>query len=165
MVLWDKKGVEKGREAEAKFKKWLDEHKIYYFYIEQNLGTFPIMFGKDKLKRPDFMILLPNVGFILVDVKHRSITGKYNDIAIDAPDLKKYALFQSKFHVPVWYTFSNETLDYKTWFWIPISKILELNPPKYTSSISKEPYFPVKINEFVEVKNIESLAKIFSKSF
>jgi hypothetical protein len=164
MVLWDKKGKRKGYETELKFKKWLNEHKIHYLYIKQDLETFPSVFEK-KLKRPDFVILLQDIGFIMVDVKYKHITDKYGDISIDAFDLEKYALFQSKFHISIWYVISNENLGYKTWFWIPVSKILDLDIPKYKSSVSNQYYYPVKLKEFVKIDHEDSLAKIFSKSF
>jgi hypothetical protein len=63
---------EKGRETEARFQQWLDNHNIPYFYIKQDLETLsPALKDTFSSKRPDFMILIPNFGFIFVDVKYK----------------------------------------------------------------------------------------------
>jgi len=41
-----KENVIKGREAERKFKKWLDDHYIPYLYIHQDTDTFSSAFNK-----------------------------------------------------------------------------------------------------------------------
>ena len=73
--------VIKGEEAEAKFQEWLDKNNIPYLYIQQDKEKFASFF-KTGFKRPDFIILIPNIGLILVDVKYRVISEKYKDIAI-----------------------------------------------------------------------------------
>ena len=54
--------------AEQEFKKWLDKHRIPYWYIQQDIDTFSQELKKQFTKRPDFFILIPNFGFILVIV-------------------------------------------------------------------------------------------------
>jgi len=169
---WKTEAKRKGEEAEEEFKKWLDEHKINYLYIKQGIKSFPKSFSKE-LKRPDFIILLPDAGLIMVDVKRRDIIYKYNDIAVDIPDLIKFDNFQRKFHIPIWYAFSNENLNYEDWFWIPLSDVIRLYKDfkmtskriGFTSSKSKKDYYPVKLDNFIKVNKREKLIKIFSKSF
>ncbi len=57
---------EKEREAEHEFKEWLDKHNIAYWYIQQDIETFSPSLKQYMTKRPDFMILIPNLGFILI---------------------------------------------------------------------------------------------------
>ena len=45
---------EKERLAEYKFKEWLDEYEIPFWYIYQEPDTFASVFRKEKVKRPDF---------------------------------------------------------------------------------------------------------------
>ena len=54
---------DKERESEGHFKKWLDTHEIPYWYIQQDLETFSPSLRKYMTKRPDYMILIPNIGF------------------------------------------------------------------------------------------------------
>jgi len=156
--------VQKGKEAEKMFKQWLDKNNIPYLYIQQDIETFASFF-KSGFKRPDFIILIPNIGLILVDVKYRVINQKHHDIAIDSEDLTKYSKLQRNFNLPIWFAISNKDINYEKWFWIPVSKTIELMLPKFKSSLSKMDYNPIQLEEFIEVSNEDSLHKIFQRLF
>ena len=155
----------KGKEAEQNFKEWLDKHNISYFYIKQDIESFSPSFKTIfSGKRPDFMILIPNFGFIFVDVKYRKIHPEYKNYPIDAEETKKYSSLQRLFNLHIWYAISNEDSDFKTWLWIPVSKVLESGMPKFTSSISKEDFFAVPPEEFIQIADDDSLGRLFSKT-
>lgn len=156
--------MRKGKEAERNFQQWLDKNNIPYLYINQEPETFSSFF-KSGFKRPDFIILIPNIGLILVDVKYRVISEKYNDIPIDSDDLTKYSKLQRNFNLPIWFAISNKEINYRKWFWIPLSKTIELMLPKFKSSLSQMDYNPIKLKEFIEVSNEDSLHKIFERLF
>src|SRR3989344_5869639 len=144
--------IKKGKEVESYFKKWLDKHNIPYLYIQQDTETFSLTFNKFLAgKRPDFMILIPNVGFILIDVKYRKINPQYKTYPLDSEETKQYSSLQRKFNLQVWYAISNEELGYKTWLWIPNTKVLELGITEQISSVSKEKFIPVPINNFKQI--------------
>jgi len=156
-----KEEKEKGDKTELEFKRWLDKHKIPYLYIHQNTETFSEAFrGFLGIKRPDFMILIPNLGFIFVDVKYKRIS-KYKTFPIDSKEVKKFSALQRKFNLPIWYVISNEEYDYKTWFWIPVSKVLEEGLPKFISSKSKEDFFAVPLDNFIQISINDSLDRLF----
>ncbi len=165
MDLIDPEGEEKGKEAEGKFKEWLEKHRIPYLYIKQDIDAFSSVF-KEELKRPDFIILLPNLGFILVDVKYKKSSEREGTFPLDMYETRKFSSLQRKFNMPTWYVISNRALNYKTWFWIPISKVFEEG--KYRRSISsksRNPFFAVPIKEFIQLSDDDSLGRLFSKSF
>lgn len=156
----------KGREAENKFKIWLDKNNIPYFYIEQDTDTFSSALKNDfSGKRPDFMILIPGFGFIFVDVKNKEITKDFKTYCLDSNETKKYSSLQRRFNINVWYVISNEDYDYKTWLWIPVSKVLESGIMEQKSSISKEDFFPIPIEAFIQIADDDSLDRLFSKLF
>ena len=161
MALIDIYGRKKGNQTERAFKKWLEKNKIPYLYIQQDQETFSGVFQNTSGKRPDFMILIPNLGFIMVDVKYKTLNTKYRDFAIDALEAKKYSNLQRKFNLPIWFAISNQILNYKSWFWIPVSKVLEQNISKFKSSKSKMDYFAVPLNNFIKINENESLNKLF----
>ena len=67
--------TKKGSEAEIKFREWLDRDNIPYLYLQQDTQTLSIAFKKYfSGKRPDFLILIPNLGFIFVDVKYKKLS-------------------------------------------------------------------------------------------
>ena len=152
-----------GDKTELKFKEWLEKHRIPYLYINQEKGTFSSVF-EDQLKRPDFIILIENFGFILVDVKYKKISKEYGTYSIDYNETKKFSSFQRKFNIPIWYAISNEESDYKTWLWIPVSRVLELNVEACISSKSNEPFFPISMDNFIQISHNESIEKLFIKS-
>lgn len=156
----------KGKEAELRFKKWLDKHHIPYLYIQQDTETFSSAFKKYfSAKRPDFMILLPNLGFIFVDVKYKKLNKEYKTYPLDGDETKKYSSLQRKFNLHMWYALSNEDYDYKTWFWIPVSRVLEEGVPKRVSSKSKTDFFAVPPTKFIQISINDSLDRLFSKCF
>ena len=151
-------------EVELKFKEWLDKHKIPYLYINQDVNTFSSVF-KDKLKRPDFMVLLPNFGFIFVDTKYKKISQDYGTYPIDTEETKKYSSLQRKFNLQVWYALSNEQLGYKTWLWIPVSKVIESGIETKISNKSNEGFFPIPAQDFIQISDNDSIDRLFVKSF
>ncbi|MCD6590234.1 hypothetical protein J7K74_03575 [Candidatus Woesearchaeota archaeon] len=157
----------KGRITESRFKEWLDKHGIPYWYIQQDLKTFSLsikkMFG---VKRPDFMILIPNIGFILVDVKYKRLVHGYKKFPLDVEEVARYSSLQRYFNLQVWYVISNEDYNYKTWFWIPVSKVLEEGKMRrFTSSRSGEEFFAIPITSFIQIADDDSLERLFSKCF
>ena len=67
--------------AEKKFKEWLDKNKIPYWYIDQSLESFSPALRDYMMKRPDFLILLPNFGLIFVDIKNKEQAEKYENFS------------------------------------------------------------------------------------
>ena len=156
----------KGIEAEQKFKDWLDKHNIPYLYIQQDTETLSYAFKKYfQGKRPDFLILIPNFGFIFVDVKYKKMNLEYKSYPIDSEETKKYSSLQRKFNLHIWFVLSNETFDYKTWLWIPVSKVMESGIPKFLSSKSKMDFFAVPSGEFIQIASDDSLDRLLSKCF
>jgi len=157
---------EKGRTAERMFKEWLDKHKIPYLYINQEPETFSSFFKEDlRNKRPDFILLIPYFGFIFVDVKYKNINNNQNNFPIDASDAKKYSSLQRRFNINTWFVISNENVAYDTWYWIPVSKVLEAGINLRRSSKSGELFFPIPKNLFIQVAGSDSLSRLFSKLF
>lgn len=156
----------KGEEAEHKFKNWLDKHRIPYFYIKQDIDFFPTFF-KDLSpgKRPDFMILIPNLGLIFVDVKNKEFNSEFKNYPIDGEETRIYSSLQRKFNLHVWYVISNDRFDYKTWLWIPVSKVMELELTERISSRSGSPFFPIPSENFIQIADDDSLGRLFSKCF
>jgi len=69
--------------CEKKFQEWLDEKKYPYIFIDQSKDTFPTLFRNIETKRPDFLLVLQQIGMIAVDVKERTINPTYEDFTLD----------------------------------------------------------------------------------
>jgi len=159
--------ISKGNIAEIKFKEWLDKHNIPCWYIQQDISTFsPALKKYFGSKRPDFMILLPHIGFIFVDVEHKKVYKDYENFALDGEETIKYSNLQRNFNIQVWFALSNEESCYKTWYWIPVSKVLEIGKiPKFKSSKSGMNFFAIPLSEFIQIGFGDSLDRLLSKCF
>ena len=61
--------------------------------------------------------------------------------------------------------YNNEESDYQTWFWIPVSKILEEGIPKYVSKKSQMDFFAVPPTKCIQISIDDSLDRLFSNLF
>ena len=162
----DNSEIKTGEIAELKFKEWLDKHKIPYLYIKQDLESFSPVFNETNYgKRPDFIILLKHFGFIFVDIKEKKISSEYKNYCIDEAETKKYSSLQRKFNLQIWFVISNEDYDYKTWLWIPVSKVLESGIKTRISTKSNEGFFPIPLSEFIQLSDNDSIDRLFSQIF
>jgi len=150
--------------AEEKFKEWLDRNNIPYGYIDQSLESFSPALKKLMIKRPDFMILLPNFGLIFVDVKNKEQAEKYDKFFLYAKEVDSYLSMQRTFNVPIWFAISHEKYHYKTWFWIPVSDITRAGFV-FDSKEGKGKFYSIPIEEFVQVADTDNLERIFNKLF
>ncbi|MCL4366839.1 hypothetical protein M1563_01575 [Patescibacteria group bacterium] len=156
---------EKAQLAETRFKEWLDQNNIPYWYIQQDLQTFSPSLKKYFIgRRPDYMILLPHLGFILVDVEYKKVREKYKDFCVDYDETVEYSNLQRNFNLEVWYALSNEESNFQTWYWIPVSKVLEKSKTqRFNSSVSKQDFVPLEIKDFTQIAIDDSLDRLFSK--
>ena len=149
---------EKERLAENKFKEWLNEKEIPFWYIHQEPDTFSNVFRKENVKRPDFIILIPNIGFILTDVEYKEPARKYPEFQIDVEETLKYCKIQEKYKLNIWYVFSNAINHFSTWYWIPVSKVKEIGEErKYRG------YYGIPIEEFIIISKTQGINKLFAE--
>lgn len=89
-----------GDAAEERFKAWLDRCVLPFMYVEQSPLTVPAAL-KGEIKRPDFLVGIPSIGTIAVDVKAKSV---YDDaIIIDECEHRTFQNFETFFNLTVWY--------------------------------------------------------------
>ena len=83
--------------SEEEFRLWLDKNKIPYWYIDQSIESFSPRLRELMFKRPDFMILLPNVGLMFVDVKNKQRARKYPKFFLKTKEVDQYLRMQRVF--------------------------------------------------------------------
>jgi hypothetical protein len=147
----------KGKQGELKFKEWLEKQNIPYMYFDQKIGTYSREF-LNKLKRPDFMLLIPNFGFILVDVKCHKIyqnndMSKY--ITLGEKEVDEYIELHKEFGVPIWFAVSNEKGNFESWYWISANEIGN------DEMDTNKNYFKIKTGKFRKIHWDEGLGKLF----
>ncbi len=154
--------TEKENVAEQKFQNWLDKHSIPYWYVQQDINTFSPALKKYMTKRPDFLVLIPNFGFVIIDVKDKEPAIKYEKFFINAKEVEKYINLQRLFNLQSWYVISSEKYHYRTWFWIPIVNIVKRGFTFETKE-KKGICYSIPISEFIQVSEDDSLERVFSK--
>lgn len=153
---------EKGLEAEGKFREWLDHHEIPFWFIEQqSIKHSRALLQKYGSKRPDFTILIPNFGTFLVDVKHKDKLTKYDKFSVKKKEVESYLNLQKFFNLRVWYAISNDSVAYKTWYWMPVWKIQECGDEYSTN---KELIF-IEVAKFIQTSFDDTPLKLLSHEF
>jgi hypothetical protein len=89
-----------GEAAEDRFRAWLDRCHLPHIYVEQSPFTFPEHL-KGAIKRPDFLVGIPSIGTLTIDVKAKRI---YRDaILIDVYEHRTFMAFETHFNISVWF--------------------------------------------------------------
>jgi len=151
---------EKGIKAENKFQEWLESKKLPYLYVKQTLDSMPTLFKEQGIKRPDFFILIPNIGMIAVDVKCIKLTGKNRDYYFNVyNEVFPLLHFEQNFRMPTWFAITyDDSMAFKTWRWIPVSSVAQY---KITDTVNGECYF-VPPQNCIEVSFNEGIGKLFN---
>jgi hypothetical protein len=71
-----------------------------HIYIEQSPLTIPQAL-KGEIKRPDFLVGIPSIGTIAVDVKAKSVYA--DTLIIDAYEYRTLLNFETFFNISVWF--------------------------------------------------------------
>lgn len=148
-----------GRNGEELFRKWLVSNDLSYIYIDQTIETFSPKF-KYNTKRPDFLLLLPSIGTIAVDVKHKS--SWRGVFTIDKPELNKILKFSDLSLINVWYAMldsNNNTRD-KAWYWISAKNVKDAGELFLSNQARGGHFFSIPKNKFIKVTNRETFANI-----
>lgn len=141
--------------CENKFKEWLDKKNYGYLHISQDPTTFSDFF-RHFSKRPDFLIAIPSISIIAVDVKY---WGRYDNFLFDEKEVKNFNAFERHLRIPVWYSIATSK-HFATWYWISNSEILEKGDLK-KSSKSGDYFFVVDPKILKQVAYNDSIARIF----
>ncbi len=151
---------QEGKAGEIAFRKWLDVEQVGYLYIDQTLEFFSHTFKKD-IKRPDFLLLIPKVGFMAVDVKHHK-TGTYDDktcftLNIDK-ELNRAVGFEDLSKTSLWYAYKNKD-DGKdeSWYFIDATTAITKGIV-YKNNKKNDEYLSIDIKEFKKITTSKDIS-------
>ncbi len=144
--------------AELRFKDILDARRYGHVYLDQS----PLMFAaefRDHRKRPDFLVTIPGIGTIAIDVKDKPLHAVYKNFTVDEAEVQRLIVWQEQFHTSVWFAISSKTSDYQTWYFIlldTIQKVGVLRKRKDTG----EAFWTIKITDCITIGHDDSLRKL-----
>lgn len=100
MTLTRQQRKAQGAAAEDRFRAWLDRCRLPHIYVEQSPLTMPEGL-KGEIKRPDFLVGIPAIGSIAVDVKAKSVYA--DTLIVDATEHRTLLNFETFFSMSVWF--------------------------------------------------------------
>ena len=153
------KRVKQGNAGEKDFASWLNDNNCGFIEIKQNADDLANVF-KGALKRPDFLILLPGIGLIAIDVKNHNISRDRFSLNIPK-DLAKSVEFEAQFKVYLWYAFKDVQGDKETWFFISALDAIEHGEKKVNSG-NGQSFVYVPLDKFTKVQSGEEMSKLLT---
>ncbi len=149
-----------GAEGEKAFQDWMDNEEIGYLRIDQAPNSLSNLFI-DSIKRPDFLILLPSIGFIATDVKHYKL-NEDSTFTLNIPqELIKSASFEQHTRLYMWYVYKDNQCDDPVWYFISAQKALDKGK-KRTNSNTNDDFLSIHVKHFHIIKKIDDIQKIFN---
>jgi len=139
--------IHAGNKAEEIFQHQCDENQYHTLYFNQDMNTKSEYHNKHNLKRPDFLVTIPNVGNIFVDVKARSLHSQYfgkKNVPVfqfEDNETNKFLELKHITGIPVWYGIYK--LDNKKdpftskCYLIPMERVRKFKP-KYNKSFRNQ---------------------------
>lgn len=151
-----------GWQTEDAFRKMLDRDQIPYLPFCENMEKFsPALRDIFLSKRPDILILLRYIGYLIVDVKHKKISNN-PDFLFDCDEVEKYSRFRESFGHEVWYAISSEDAEFKEWYFIPSLEVMKNHKTLKTKNGNKCYVVPhadcIRITSFAEL--VQSIFRI-----
>ena len=115
-------------DSEKCFMTYLDKENIPYLFINQEIDTFSRSLREhlcvdSRGKRPDFLVLIKNLGWILVDTKCRTYDNKHDAYPFDYEEYKKLLSVEQATRTPIWIAFCIQPEGYKFWKFISLLDI------------------------------------------
>ena len=149
-----------GKAGEEAFRDWLNKEKIGYLYIDQTIDFFSHTF-KENLKRPDFLLLVPSVGFIAIDVKHHDIKtyGEVTGFTLNiAKELDKAVEFEEVSKTALWYAYKRkDDPSDLSWYLINPRTIIQQGIKKESTKEEGSEFFVTSIEKFKVVTTEKDL--------
>ena len=154
---------EDGLRAETLWYEWANHHDLKFHKNDQSPETFPQAF-RGEFKRTDYELRLPDLGIIAVDVKTLKFHEDFENFILDQEEIRKQKAFQEAFHSDVWFAIIPRSgMQYRTFYWISLNKILKTIPPK-RSGVSGKLFYPIPLESLVVIGWNDGLEKLFSSN-
>ncbi len=148
----------RGAIGEKKFEEWLKANDIHYLHFDQSKEwKLNLLKG---VKRPDYMVLIPHIGFILVDVKTKPFQMESGKYCMNIEEANKFKNLQRYFNLEVWYAIGEDP-EYNAWYWISNDRLEEMNLEQGVGPYGD--YYKLPRKEMVKINNNDSEGSLLEK--
>lgn len=151
-----------GKIGEKQFENWLNEHGFGFVGFQQNKDDLAHAFA-GEVKRPDHLLLIPQIGFIAVDVKNKKQSGGGFTMDIDG-EIAKALEFERLFGVYLWYAFKDRYAKGNHWSFISAYDAYDAmtHGEVRTNSSEGTQFLYIPMDHFQTVANMDDFQKLFS---
>ena len=112
--------------GEQEFIEWLNCNDLPFIYVEQSLETYSRHF-QNKIKRPDFHIVIHGLGVIAVDVKCQPFKKDiYKTFTLGQDEYDRLQSYSQNFNIPVWIVYASRPKNIDAWHWLNIRHFEEV---------------------------------------
>lgn len=133
--------VEDGRKGEEIFARLCDKWRCEYLHIGQEKDQLSSEMFRNNEKRPDFLVNIPNIAPIFVEVKVRSIgqlrqegdLSGYLAFSEDTASFRRIQNFERQMKISTWYAFiekTNGTINETDVYLCPLFRMEKMIPPR-----------------------------------
>jgi hypothetical protein len=160
-----------GHDGEIVFRELCDGWMCEYLFIDQGLATFASEMWRNKEKRPDFLLNIPDVAPILIDVKtHKmrwAIRPGIDGFGVNHDQFVMMQTFERSVRLAVWYAFIEKKDGIPVTgkaYTIPLSRIAE----HFRNKSPKEGYIYIPIecmNEWTSEIDLRNVCQKCNKKY
>ncbi|MGH1399099.1 MAG: hypothetical protein ACRBCT_07790 [Alphaproteobacteria bacterium] len=150
---------QQGKVGEKQFENWLNEHNFGFIAVQQNKDDLAHAFV-EHVKRPDHLLLIPQIGFIAVDVKNKKLSKDCFTMDIDG-EIAKALEFERLFSIYLWYAFKDKDADGEEWHFISAYDAMTYGKERKNPSNGKR-FLAIPVARFRTVSNMDDFQKLFS---
>lgn len=144
-----------GQAAEAAFAGWLDTHGVPYLYAEQSRTTFAEGL-RGTAKRPDFLIGLPYLRTLAIDVKTKTSYDRH--LIFDVLEVEKLTAFCQLFNATGLFACLAPSGS-PLMKWLPLSAF----PGLPRTTVNGTPVYTVKLSEALTIDARQDFSAALAK--
>lgn len=146
-------------DGEKEFIYWLNQNDLPFLYVEQSVETFASRHFVDKIKRPDFHIVIQGLGVIAVDVKCQKFNDGYKTFTINHHETNKLKNYSTNFNIPIWLVFASRFKDIDAWHWINVNQVEKVAESRQNSKDNQQ-FYSIEVKDCKTLGITDRLAKI-----
>lgn len=150
--------ISKGTEAEEYMNLWLQENGIGFFAIDQSPNSFANFFV-DKIKRPDYFILLQSLGLLGVDTKNCELYQGSYPLSIN--EINKAIAFERDTRIPFWFAYLRRDKKGDCWYWISALTASSVGTVK-TNSQTGDEFMSIGLKYFIHIRTRHDFGLLYT---
>ncbi|MDD5758932.1 MAG: hypothetical protein PHI06_07595 [Desulfobulbaceae bacterium] len=153
--------VAKGNEAEGYMNLWLQENGIGFFGINQSPESFANFFV-DRIKRPDYFVLLQSIGILAVDTKNCELYQGSFPLGIN--EINKAMAFERDTRIAFWFAYLHRSENRDCWYWISALSARSVGTVK-TNGKTGDDFMSIGLQHFIPIRTRHDFGLLYTSQY